>query len=142
MDEVFLQCFDDFSLKLNLNNRKIVKDFLSITTTGWYSVVQNKISALCLTKTDDYLLFGDVKIVIKENFNARWVVVKDQNVFELFEDSTLILSFSYFLVNGNDLDRSNLFGFVEQEDFNWGGFLSNLINDRERRNLIKANLRW
>lgn len=132
----YLQSFQKHLLILNLADKKVEeKNTVSIITFGWYYYVEKVLTYLLFEENRVIFCYDSLEFEIDENFEARCIKTEEDFIFELYKKNNLILNFFY----KSEYVLDDMFGFIEEEDFNWGLFLSNVINSIERRELIFQN---
>ena len=78
------------------------------------------------------------KIELDENAYVKLISKKGNLFAEIYSGKSLILRFQYYKTGENfDNDVSS---FVEEEDFDWGLFLRNILNNPIRKKNIFDNI--
>lgn len=135
IENTYLQSFQKHDEVLKLSNFDTLKrSETSITTSGWYMYIEKTLSYLLFDESKVFLSFGGNMFEIDESSVAKLSETESGNIFELYQESNLLLRFAYPKPSENLED--DIFGFTEDEDFNWGLFLRNIINSVSRREII------
>ena len=140
MEKIYLQSFDNYNELLDLFNYQIIQRGENKSQTkGWYKYIQNKLCYIYFKREEILLSFDNNIVTIKSDFLAQNYVINNCYFFELKANENLVLNFSY-TVNGNRYLNDDIGGFIEDEDFDWGLFLVNLINNKKRQRVIVENM--
>ena len=129
-----LQSFDSATKFLDLNTL-IVKNEGNPVTIGWYKIVNGMICAFYVRNNNLMLKYGENDFLISSSSKAKSILINDNfYAFRLFEESKVIFEFLYEA--NKSLFNLEPFDYLDEEDFDWGLFLSNIINDPERKERI------
>jgi len=135
IEKHYLQSYQKHDEVLSLSNLDILKrNEISMPTIGWYIYIERTLSYLLFDEGKVFLSFGEDIFEIDESSVAKLSEVGSENIFELYRESDLQLRFTYRRTSENLED--DIFGFTEDEDFNWGLFLKNIISSPSRREII------
>jgi len=118
---------------------KIVKRIPnSPKTVGWYKNVKGGWVILLIKNSKFYISYNGKEFEIKSNYFAQVKTLPFSlfNRFTLFDKEKSVLSFKYLKNFIPVFSGSPLSAFVSREDFNWGLFLSNIINDKNKQERI------
>lgn len=135
-----LQSFDDYNQFLNLDTEVVLSIDSDCDSIGWYKIIDGKVSAIYVKEGNLFLRFGGENISLDDNKHSRTETMDaSSKIFELIdENQNVILRFRYIA----DTEMSGVapFDYIDQEDFDWGLFLLNIINNKERKiNFIEVN---
>ncbi|MCW5921687.1 MAG: hypothetical protein KIS77_05040 [Saprospiraceae bacterium] len=135
-----LKNFDSANKYLDLDSNKIMEYSSQVKINGWYKLIDNIPSALLVTANRLYFIWNNKKKLITNNTYIKIDDLKDLNkkTLKLYEPAMLIFQFDYNV----DDNYSNVtpFEYIDDEDFDWGLFVSNIINDTERKNNFIKNI--
>jgi hypothetical protein len=135
IENVYLQSFQNYDKILNLSNHNILNKIETTgPTSGWYTHINEALCYLLFDKIQIFFSFGERVYKIDESIVAKLLKSESENVFELYKKEDLLISFTY--PKTPEYLEGNIFGFVEDEDFDWGLFLVNIINSRARQEII------
>lgn len=130
-----MQSFQKHNEILELSNFNILKrSETSMSTSGWYMYIEKSLSYLLFDEGKVFFSFEKDVFEIDESSIAKLSGTKNENIFELYRKSDLLFKFTYPITSENLTD--DILGFTEDEDFNWGLFLMNIINSPSRREII------
>lgn len=144
MGEVYLQSFDSAKEYISLSTGIKYLKSKDVKTKGWFKYIDNVLSALFFENNDFFILYNDIKVQINDNIRASILRGNDKYIFQLFDGNNddLLLQFYYSFDEQLFSLSSVTSSFVEEEDFNWGLFLVNIINDENRRSRIIMNFKY
>lgn len=134
-----LKNFDSANEYLDLDSNKIIKCLSEVKINGWYKIIDNAPSALLVSANRLYFIWDSNKHLVTDSTYIKIDKSKIlNNNLKLYEIETLIFQFNY----DADENYSNLspFEYIDDEDFDWGLFVSNIINDTERKNNFIKNI--
>ena len=95
----------------------------------------NKLIAVFAKNNKMYFQYGESIIEINDDCNVlHKELTKEQREFRFYKKGELLFSNKYIV----DLSLYGIqpFDYIEEEDFDWGLLMSNLINDKERREVF------
>jgi hypothetical protein len=134
-----LQSFDKHNEFLELySNRLEIIDYGKPSTNGWFKIINNITTSFFWIGTSFYMRIGEKEYVLPESFKANSMFISGITYqFKLYDEMKQVSQFEY------ESDKS-LFGiapfeYIDEEDFNWGLFLSNIINNPIRKALCLTN---
>lgn len=126
----FLKNFLDNSLFWDFENKKEIIGLDNFSIFGWYMLFNNKFSSLYVLNKKLILQYGLDVIEIEADDRADVVFKNGVYYFKIIRNNMSLLDFSYKVVPFGSISP---FEFIDEEDFNWGFFLLNVINNIERR---------
>ncbi len=109
--------------------------------SGWYKLINGDVSGIVIENSNLYILWKNTKYLIDDSSK---VIIEDcalnskSKKFSFFQSGNLIYSFQYKAENYS-LDSSP-FEYIDYENYDWGCFLSNIINNKSRRSQIIENI--
>ncbi len=139
MASMYLQAFDDAAKSMDLDTLEVVLKKEGIRTVGWYQYVENKLSALYFKEEDFFVRYDNLCVKVEEGGIAKVEKENDRYQFSLYRKDHLVLAFKYLVSDPSIAPEFDLTPFVEEEDFNWGLFMCNIINSRSRMGNILAH---
>jgi hypothetical protein len=140
MDNLYLQSFDNANECMELNKLILTKKTVGIRTAGWYKHLEGKLSALYVRSGFFFVRYDTVDVSINNDMTARVIGNGIKWKFSLVKGDNLIIEFDYPISYDNINPEYDFTPFVEDEDFNWGLFLSNIINNKSRMDNIIAQI--
>ena len=106
---------------------------------GWYHNDGLILSAIFVDEGRVLLRIGDARYMLDNSHTGRILEKGSRYEFELMHFGSVVDKFIY--KHNHYRSIYDISAFTEDEDFNWGLFLCNIINDENRRrSLIKRNL--
>jgi hypothetical protein len=135
--EKYLQSFQKHNNVLRLSDLQVFsrEEILNLRTEGWYMYINNLLSYLFFSETKVILWYDYLAIEITPKSHVELKCDGKLCLFELFNNGQAELNFQY--QKTGEIFEDETFGFAEDEDFNWGLFLKNIINNHERQAIIK-----
>lgn len=130
-----LQSFDSAKEFLDTETLLVKISEDKAVTSGWYKIVNGKICAFYVKNSNLILKYGENDFLISGLSKAKSILIKDCiYTFQLFHQSRIVCEFLY----ESDKSLFNIapFDYLDEEDFDWGLFLSNIINDTERKERV------
>lgn len=129
-----LKSFDVFNEYLKLPDEKYYS-YKDEDINGWFKIVDNKISAIYALDNNLYFKYDFLEKRISEEAKVNIIpLLNNEKKFQLFLDSSLVIEFKY--KSEDEKLKTEPFDYIEDEDFDWGLFVSNIINNRERRKQV------
>lgn len=136
---IIVQNFDEFNKYLDIESgTEIIQNKLK-KTNGWYKNLNKSICALYIKNSMLCIKLDNLEIKITDNLKPKIKQIsKDFNEFQLLDEKdTIIFSFLYdskieFL--GSPFEYLN-----DDEEFDWGLFLHNIISDTKRKSIFIEN---
>jgi hypothetical protein len=130
---MFLQNFDSINHYFNLETEQTVYSNTKEKTSGWYREINGLVSALFVTEHKLYTIWRRNRFLIDKSCIV--IVEKteslDKKIFKLYCDDNLIFQFIYEVEE--ELNQAAPFDYIDNEDFDWGLFLANIINTPTRK---------
>ncbi|MCR8559143.1 hypothetical protein KXD93_15910 [Mucilaginibacter sp. BJC16-A38] len=114
------------------NNTKLT-DNSKRKTVGWFTDIDGLISGLFADHNKLFLQLNDLRYVVDERTTAKTEIlnVNGQRKFSLFDETSLIASFKYSVeIAFNHIPPVE---YLDDDEFDWGLFLSNIINNASRK---------
>lgn len=140
-NSIMLRSFDKYDNYLNLNTR-VIQCFNNtyFKINGWYKYIGDKFSAIYVKEGDLYYQYDSyIFSVSSAKYKAQLTILEsDIRIFSLLGNYKLVHSFEYSIKH--IFDNIEPFPFVEEEDFDWGFFLLNIINSDDRKRSIVDEL--
>lgn len=135
-----LKNFDLFKEYYNIDNKQFCSFENLQKTVGIYKIIKSIMTGLLVEDGILYFLFGEEKFVLTK-FHSVLLEVKSnvENRFSLISGNDLFVSFLY-LIPSTKLNVSP-FEYIDEDDFNWGIFIANIVNDKERQRSFIMNLK-
>lgn len=122
------------------SEKKIQKNYDS-DIIGWFNLVNGIVSGIAVLDNKLFLLWDKKKCLITD-FSLITLKKYDEKsslrIFEYSESGELIVSFIYEV--DEDFSGTSPFEYIDYEEYDWGYFLSKVVNDKKRRNTIIENL--
>lgn len=138
MEKILFQSFDEINQIYDLDKKSSYVIDVTPKTCGWYKVIEDKVSAIYAFKGQIHLIYNKIQISLNQTMNSK---IKNKNgiqIFTLKNNNLPILTFEYS--SENSLKGVEPFDYIDDEDYDWGLFLSNIINNVNRQHLfIKLN---
>ena len=134
MNKLYLRSFSDINNILELNSLEEVES-KDAKIKGFYSFIKDKISALYVENNKLLFKYNDQIELIDDNVRAEIEQIGKEFRFILLSANKILLEFIYS-VDSDELGNEPPFSFIENEHFNWGLFLKNIINNKKRKNNI------
>lgn len=135
---MLLRNFDFATKYFNLESKIELEDTSNPRINGWYKIINGLLSALLVEDNNIYFLYGDKRIRIMESCKVLLKNINTENELSLVRGSDVLIRFLYHLPDPK-LNVSP-FEYINESDFNWGEFLAEIINDRERQRNFVMNL--
>lgn len=132
-----LQSFENSSYFMDIESMEIIHSNQPLPSIGWYNRINKEICCFYLIDNVFVLKYKDKEvfldyftkaILLKNDYSYKLIVLNKENVD--LEVEYLFNKSQYIF----ELDTS---AFVEEEDFNWGLFINNIINNKERQDRLK-----
>lgn len=127
---MILRSHERFSCYLDLVTQREFEDKQNLNTNGWYKFIDDGVfTALTQEEKRWYLLYDGKKIKITGRHSSRIKKLdnRDNYIFQLLEHESMIVEFIYRF-DESILYENDTTGFIEREDFDWGLFIQNRIN--------------
>ena len=135
---MFLKDFKKFDRYLDaINMQQYLDASCSLKFNGWFCEFNEGVSSLYLKEDILYFSFNEISILINSDIIIKIpnpILIKSslplklyQKYFKLYEKEELLLSFTYIVEEFYQVTME------EEEDFDWGLFVSNNINNPKRR---------
>jgi hypothetical protein len=138
MEKIHLQSFCKATECLDLNTLETVSKKKDIRTVGWYNYLDNVFSALYFNQNVFFVRFGSLSIRVDEGVAAVVKKSDGKYQFDLYRNDHLELSFKYSINSQSIPHEFDFTPFAQKEDFDWGLFICNIINNKSRRSNIIA----
>lgn len=136
-----LRNFDDANMFINLELKRNIQDSSISSCNGLYKLINNELSALFVSDYKLYFILGDEIKPVDDTFNVK--IVNGSNgtkkLVKIFNDEVLVFQFSY-APPSTELLNIAPFEYIDEEDFNWGMFIENVINNKNRKRSFIRNL--
>lgn len=129
--------FDSFKEYYSIESKEFCSSDSEVEIIGWYKIIDDTICALFVENSGLCIFWKNEKYFVEDHdsmtvFNTKFSTVKKivymkngQPVFDL-----------EYEVEENYCKNTSL-DYIEDEDFDWGLFLSNVINnDARKKNII------
>ena len=140
---ILLRNFDDVSMYFNLELKINIQNSSISSVNGIYKLIDNELSALLVLDYKLYFVLEDEIKLIDDTFsvNVENSDYDNNKIVKFFSNEILVFQFSY--APPNEFLNTSPFEYIEEEDFNWGMFIENIINNKHRkltfiRNLMKS----
>lgn len=128
----------DFSTKyFDCKSRTELEKVSNFQINGWYKIINGILSALLVEDNKLFFLYGEREILITKSH--RVLLERKNNgkcEFLLIEGNDVLVRFLYSLPDS----KLNFapFEYIDEDDFDWGDFVSKIVNNEEQRmNFIK-----
>jgi hypothetical protein len=101
--------------------------------SGWYKFINNTFSALFVFENKLYFQLDNEKYSIEDNHS----IILENNEYsntktvKVYGDDTIVLQFVYDVLKENF--NVSPFEYIDSEDFDWGEFIANRVNNKERK---------
>lgn len=118
----------------------IIQDYDS-EISGWYKLIKGVISGLVVINSNLYMLWGSNKYLITDFSYVKTQEIKNASSFkklEFYDSGNLEFSYEYNV--DEDYSKISPFEYLDSENYDWGSFLSNIINSRARKTVFIDNL--
>jgi len=129
---MLLRNFDFAKNYFDYHTKNEVEDISNPKIIGWYKYINNDLSALLVKDNKLYFLYAEEIILITDSHHVILRKIdKDVNEFIFVIGNEALVKYSYILSNF----RFNIspFEYLDNEDGQWEEFLSEIINDKERK---------
>jgi len=126
-----LRSFDNATEYLNVDT--IERELLPAgqKVVGWFKMIHSLPCMLVVEHERLLIKYNHTSIEINETTEANTLPVANRvSQFELMSDEGFTLKFTY--EHEQVASSEAPFDYIEDEDFNWGLFLSNIVNDHSR----------
>lgn len=134
-----LKSFDAYNLYFDVDSKSIIESVSVVRYFGWYKVVNDLLTGLLVKSRKLYFLYGTSEILVSDQFHSEIKHNDESNsTLELYEGSELICKLTY--QTDNFLHGIAPFEYIDEEDFDWGLYISNTINNPETRSNLIDNL--
>lgn len=136
-----LRNFDDANMFFNLELKRNIQDSSISSCNGLYKYINNELSALFVSDYKLYFILGDEIKPVDDTFNVKIVNGSNgtEKLVKIFNDEVLVFQFSY-APPSTELLNIAPFEYIGEEDFNWGVFIGNVINNKNRKRNFIRNL--
>lgn len=128
---MFLKSFDKATDYLEVATKKIVSDIDGKKTVGWFKLLNGSISSLYVNKRQLIYQFENQMIELTNHDSSVEKLDEDKKRFSLFYRNNLVHDFEY--VFSDELSNVTPFEYIDIEDFDWGIFLREIINNDDRK---------
>ena len=136
---MLLRNFDSASTYFNSQLKIELKDINNPKINGWYKIINDRISALFVRDSQLYFKYGSLEKLINGDLH---VVINKKSIneaeFSLCDEDNVLVNFLYDVPNS--IVITSPFEYLNDDDFQWGIFIMNIINDKERRGNFIRNL--
>lgn len=136
-----LRHFGSITNYYDLDNQKTLKGVYLDNFIGWYKIISGDICAIIVEKKFLYLIWRENKIDIgKSNLSIKIEDLDLKNIknIKFFDLNELVFQFKYEIESIDELDSLNW--AFEEEDYDWGLFLKNVFENKEKQNILIENL--
>ena len=126
-----LSNFDKFKEYCDIDSKVFFHLEVPPKSIGLYKIIEYIFSAIFVVNYKLFFVYNTDEYEITNNYHLKISRTnkKYQKNAELYEDDTLMLEFIY------EWEKSYSeypeFGMTDDQDFDWGLFLSNIINNKE-----------
>ena len=135
-----LRNFDSANEYYNIDTGKRARFDTDQKINDWYKLVNGIISALLAENSQLFIVWDKNKYLINEKTTVRLAdsTINGERKLSFYISSSLVFEFHYPV----EADYSNVspFEYIDSEDFDWGIFVSNVINDESRTKNFIENL--
>ena len=132
---MLLKSFDQVGKYYDILSSKIVSSNEERKSVGWFKMINRSMSALYVENQNIVYYFNKQTWIINPAHKAVTKIIKDhKKSFSLLVGHSIAHKFVYIF--DDKLMSVMPFGYIDEEDFDWGLFLSQIINDQERQNRI------
>lgn len=123
----------DFANKyLDLELKKEFRDTSSLKKSGFYTMELNKFSAILYKEDNLYFLYGDEEFLITDQVKVLITETSStENEFCLVNGNEVLVNFLY--LPPDPKFKETPFYHLKDEDLDWGLFLMNRINNKEKK---------
>lgn len=136
---MLLRNFDFAAKYFDCKSKSEITNTSNPKISGWYKFITGILSALLITENQLYFLYGEDKFLITDSHRVLLKATKkSENEFNLMNGNEVVVKFLYS-VPDSKLNISP-FEYIDDEDFKWGDFIANIINDQERKKNFIVNL--
>ncbi|MEM1319093.1 MAG: hypothetical protein AAGG75_02490 [Bacteroidota bacterium] len=135
-----LRSFDRRNLFLDLDAFDIVEGADSNSEIGWFKFIGSVLTGIYHFNNELLFLYDKASIPLDALTSAKVFPVEgDTYNFTLSIESTIVLDFLYEFNQEILCEAYDTTGFLEREDFDWGLFLSHIVNDKARQKRMLIN---
>jgi|GEM_PF-3004587 len=127
----------------DLDARRTLNGVYIDNFVGWYKIIDDNICAIIVEKNFLYLIWKERKINILESKFSIILENVDSKILKnikFFDSNKLEFQFNYEIEIIDELD-SLLDWAWEQEDYDWGLYIKNIFDNKEKQNTLIENLR-
>lgn len=132
METFLLKSFDENNQYLDTLSGKILTIDSTNNFFGWYVNFDNLISKLFVNNHNIYFAYGNWETIINESCSVKLEKSKNGNrILEIYNNNLLIKNINYTI----DLSLLGVspFEYIDEEDFDWGVFILNIVNNKARK---------
>jgi hypothetical protein len=135
-----LRCIDFANKYLEIESSKFYTLDSKIKIIGWYKLIEEIVSALFVDELKLFMLWDNLKYHITDTCVVKLNVLEHGKTkrFLLYDSNNLIFDFIYELKD--NYASSTSFDYLDDEDFDWGLFVSNIINNQKRKENFTMSL--
>lgn len=130
--KTLLKSFENANEYLILENMERTIRPVGQKSVGWYKIVGGHPRTLVVQDSKLFLTYKDKKVSIDANTMSKTSEIGENlSSFELIKTGNTQISFTY--EHDKSLISVEPFDYIDAEDFDWGLFLSNIINNKSRK---------
>lgn len=131
--------FEAFNQYYDIDSNSFITSISVMDIIGWYKTVDKFVSILFVKNNKLNISLGDVNHQVNDNTQAKIEDLSDKmKRFMLLESNKVILFFDYDFQS--NYSATSPFEYIDDEDFDWGLYLSNIVNNKNKRNNIILQL--
>ena len=143
---ILLQCHDQFDRLAEFDWATDKISFLSKSTLpaqavktvrGWYSMIHNTFVAFYAVDNKIYFKADTFSLECTPDIHLTLDRSGASNVLSIQDNKEVLFTLRYAPPRANRLTGLDPTAFVEEEHFDFCLFISNIVNDPERRNLVR-----
>jgi hypothetical protein len=113
----------------------------TIETSGWYSQLAGQLVSLFAFAGDLYLRLNEKPYRLDESRRVEYSRHENESNLTLLERGQIIATLSYAPVEISPPLDEDPTGFIDEEDFDFGLFLSNVLENPARREILLKRTR-
>jgi hypothetical protein len=135
----YLKNFNSATSFLELESKKMVFEDAKTDSKGWFHIEKGKLSAIYAKNNSAFLMVEDNVYPIHYNTTVKLKRMDNSTTatFELWNDYEKVVYFDY--TKDEKYNINSPFEYLDDEDFDWGLFLYNIINSKERLEIFIEN---
>mgnify|MGYP006357738991 FL=1 len=108
-------------------------------SVGWFKYIKGVLSAVYVQENSLFFKFGNYCVNVFDIIECSVTYIDDNySSFTLYDVNRLKINFCY--KHNKELYAIEPFDYIDEEDYDWGIFLCNIINDKERTMNIIQNI--